>query len=284
MQQNHRHNNHPNQRQTQSQQKRAADVGVEGEGKGVFNAIGESSSVVATGGRRRVSGNGGRGHQKKHLEWLDKFGEVSIKRSRAELVIQANVRLALSVHTCFEQVLCFWSMLGRRTRLLLKHLIDYTSGALHVMCGLQVLVSTPNARPGSALFSPSTHTHTHTHTQDKRLARQEQEAKAQRHEAARRRTRDLLLERAKQRLLVAASAASSTATANKGATLAGGVDGEKGKEGASAHGGTGVKGEAGMSEGGVMGLPLYAQETWAARRNKVWSGEGRKGRVGGGAE
>lgn len=81
------------------QSKRAVDVGEEEErGKrGTFNSnsnsnnnnntsgdsVGPSGSVVG-GARRRSSGNGGPaggGHQKRHQEWLDKFGEVSRRKN-----------------------------------------------------------------------------------------------------------------------------------------------------------------------------------------------------------
>lgn len=65
-----------NQNETLHHQKRVPDFGEEEEGKGVPSIVGGSSSING-GGRRRSNGNGGRGHQKRHQEWLDKFGEVS---------------------------------------------------------------------------------------------------------------------------------------------------------------------------------------------------------------
>lgn len=69
------------------QPKRAADVGEEEERGRKINSnnntngdtVGPSGSV-SIGVRRRSSSNGGSvggGHQKRHQEWLDKFGEVS---------------------------------------------------------------------------------------------------------------------------------------------------------------------------------------------------------------
>lgn len=165
---------------------------------------------------------------------------------------------------------------------------------------------------GIAILPPPANTSL-TLFQEKRLERQEEEAKAQRREAARRRTRDLLLERAKQRLLAvsttAASVASQVSSSNstsKSISIAvgscgkgpippgavGGDDDSKGSAGGgvSATRGGGVQGGASAtgtssSEGGVgattaitlaalsAGIPLYAQETWAARQSKVRSHE-----------
>lgn len=130
------------------------------------------------------------------------------------------------------------------------------------------------------------------------MARQEQEAKTRRREEARRRTRDLLLERAKQRLHAAAaaaatavSAATTTATAagagiprSIGGILSEGTEGSN--DGVPAVGSVGgVRKAEGATSlwdvgGRAAGVPLYAQETWAARHSKVelyvcvWKGDG----------
>ncbi|CAM9254394.1 unnamed protein product [Scytosiphon promiscuus] len=174
----------------------SVDVSNHDSGNQTYNVggVGTSSSITS-GPRRRSNGNGGGGgHQKRHQEWLDKFGE------------------------------------------------------------------------------------------DKRIERQEEEAKVQRREAARRRTRDLLLERAKQRLLaIAAAASTATASALNSCDAAtsgsGGVgpspQGESGcpfdRRGDGIQ--VGTPSVAGKSSDGDDtkgdGIPLYAQETWAARRSKV---------------
>lgn len=160
------------------------------------------------------------------------------------------------------------------------------------------------------------------------MERQQEEAKGQRREAARRRTRDLLLERAKQRLLAIAAAA-STATASASSAVATGegvgvssspqagtdfvvdgcsrmIQGDPPAIGGESGDGEDVKGRgvvaaaasAPSREGGggvgtaaavaavaaaaalSAGLPLYAQDTWAARHSKVcqvhgvWRGAG----------
>ncbi|CAM9140398.1 unnamed protein product [Ectocarpus fasciculatus] len=175
----------------------------------IVDDLGPSGSIThGASGRRRSSCNGAKGaggHQKRHQEWLDKFGE------------------------------------------------------------------------------------------EKRMERQEEEAKAQRREAARRRTRDLLLERAKQRLLAVAAAAAGVAGANSATTTGiGHKSDEAGDVSAAAretlHQGRGGAGQGALApttscEGGAgvavaaaaamtmaamsAGVPLYAQETWAARHSKV---------------
>lgn len=142
------------------------------------------------------------------------------------------------------------------------------------------------------------------------MERQEEEAKAQRQEAARRRTRDLLLERAKQRLLAVAIAAaastagtlspsnsnaSSIATGSSGkcqtsSGVEGGGDDIRGQRSSRGDGGqqdvvtasrkistvtTSCEGGVGTTPTIAMaalsaGTPLYAQETWAARYSKVY--------------
>lgn len=139
------------------------------------------------------------------------------------------------------------------------------------------------------------------------MERQEEEAIRERREAARRRTRDLLLERAKQRLLnIAAAAAASTAgtssssnsnLSSNAAESSGQLQTSSGAEGGEVDGrgqcslrrgegqqcaaarkvataATSCEGGEGAAPAMAMtappaGTPLYAQETWAARHNKV---------------
>lgn len=97
-------------------------------------------------------------------------------------------------------------------------------------------------------------------TQEKRLERQREEAKVHRREAARRRTRDILLERAKQRLLAASS--SRALMSGDGLDVNGRAD-----DGSGVSSG---KRDIGLGERGRFDeVPLYAQETWVARRSKV---------------
>lgn len=122
------------------------------------------------------------------------------------------------------------------------------------------------------------------------MQRQEEEAKVQRRQAARRRTRDILLERAKQRLLAATSKAivvdalnPHAAQSSQKQSSTGGISGVKTGDdsrvcSAPGQGIGDEKGCGGDAEkedneargGGVEAkIPLYAQDTWAARLNKV---------------
>lgn len=118
------------------------------------------------------------------------------------------------------------------------------------------------------------------------MARQEQEIKTRRREEARRRTRDLLLERAKQRLHAVAVAAAATPATNTVATARGIeiLTSEEGNlsEGIGGHNdGVPAAGDVGgvrKAEGSpslwdlggqATGVPLYAQETWATKHGKV---------------
>ena len=105
--------------------------------------------------------------------------------------------------------------------------------------------------------------------QEKRLERQNKEAKVHRREAARRRTRDLLLNRAKQRLLAVTTGLK--AAGFTGRTVPGGKSGVGGIED-EVSGCSSGKDNSNLAEEvvGEPEVPLYAQETWAARRSKVW--------------
>lgn len=111
--------------------------------------------------------------------------------------------------------------------------------------------------------------------QEKRKERLEEETKELRRIAARRRTRDLLLERAKQRLLAAAVAAAVDGAAPNDATQTGQSDGGGGSFGDKAsllRGGLRdgkVAADFFSEDGSGAGMPLYAQETLAARHSKV---------------
>lgn len=112
--------------------------------------------------------------------------------------------------------------------------------------------------------------------QEKRKERLEEETRAQRRIAARRRTRDLLLERAKQRLLAAAvaAAAADVAAPNDAASHTEQPDGGgAGDKPSLARGGRDGKVAVDVLPGDGTGMPLYAQETSAARHSKV-SGRG----------
>lgn len=107
--------------------------------------------------------------------------------------------------------------------------------------------------------------------QEKRKERLEEETREHRRIAARRRTRDLLLERAKQRLLAAAATAADPAAPNDAAAYTGQPDeGGLGDKVSLVRGGRDGKVAADVVvPGDGTGMPLYAQETSAARHSKV---------------
>ena len=115
--------------------------------------------------------------------------------------------------------------------------------------------------------------------QEKRKERLEEETRAQRRIAARRRTRDLLLERAKQRLLAAAAAAVTDDAAPNDAVHTGQSDGGGGlgDKASLVRVGRDGKAAAFFFPGDGTGMPLYAQETSAARHSKVCKRGGRGG-------